>query len=146
MTTHKKKMQVQALDPETYHWVCATILEEGTAKSKLTWTGFSKKYDCWINNNNVRAPLEKRLIHRNAIQKINFPLRGDPKNLRRADKIFDTNRKLKFDVATNDPFEAKVRFIKEILLLGLPTFFIRSTLFFVFSTKIVSVSINLQII
>jgi len=102
-------MKVQAVDPETKHWLRAKVIEVGIEKTKLTWDGYSNVYDSWISNEFIRLPLTKRpLLRRNAIQKVNFPVRGDPKNLQYGDQIYDTVRKAKFCVETNDPFDSKV--------------------------------------
>ena len=105
----KKKMKVQALDPETKHWLFATITDIDTGKYKVSWTGYSKIYDCWLEEEELRLPVLKRaMLSRNAIVKENFLIREDPKNLEKDDVVYDTVRKMKFVVATNDPFKSEV--------------------------------------
>ena len=109
----KKKTKVQALDPETKIWTLATVLEATPEKYKLTWPGFSKEYNCWVEHHDVRFPLDKRpLLSRNAISKNNFPTREDPKRLEIDDEIIDTRNNRKLVIATNDPFDYKVIFIE----------------------------------
>lgn len=103
-------MKVQALDPETKHWLFASILDLGE-EIKVTWSGYSRDYDCLLPRSYVRQPVKKRpLLTRNAISKKDFPSRGDPKYLERGDRVWDTSRKHKFIVEINDPFEAQVCF------------------------------------
>ena len=104
-----KKMKVQGIDPDTKHWIHGKVIEEGTDQTRVSWDGYTKEFDCWLDNKLIRLPLTKRfLLQRNAIQKANFPVRGDPKRLRTGDQIIDTIRKEKFRVDVNDPFESKV--------------------------------------
>ena len=108
--TYKKKMKVQALDPETKHWLLATIIDNKPGEGKVTWTGYSKDYDCWLTNNDIRSPVITRPMYsRNAISKKDFPNRQHPKYLQCDDVVCDTNRNSTFIVATNDPYEAKVK-------------------------------------
>ena len=119
----KKKMKVQALDPETKTWLLATILEVAENQSKLTWSGFSRQYDCWISHDEIRTPVIKRaLLSRNAINISDFPNRGEPKYLEKDDQIYDTLRKTIYTVATNDPFEAKVSVLAYYQLINIGIF------------------------
>ena len=87
-------MKVQALDPETKHWLFATILEIENGRCKVSWTGYPKTYDCWVEWEEFRLPILKRaMLSRNAISKDNFKNRQDPKNLEKDDVIYDTVRK-----------------------------------------------------
>ena len=57
-------------------------------------------------NTEIRQPVVKRtLVTRNAINKDNFPTRKEPKYLQLGDTVYDTIRKTKFLVPTNDQFE-----------------------------------------
>lgn len=106
---YKVKSSVQALDPETRHWLNAVVVENSGERLKVTWTGYAKSYDCWLDTNNVRMPILKRsLVSRNAINSKNFPLYKHPKYLQMGHIIFDRVRKTKFIVDVNDEFNAKV--------------------------------------
>ena len=106
----KKKMKVQALDPETKQWLFATITDMTDSTCKVSWVGYPKTYDCWLGLEEVRLPILKRaMILRNAILKQNFKNREDPKNLEKDDVVYDTGRKMKFVVATNDQFRSEVK-------------------------------------
>ena len=52
--------------------------------------------------------MKRPLLNRNAIKKVNFPVRGEPKHLQNGDQIYDTVKKAKYYVETNDPFDSKV--------------------------------------
>ena len=98
-------MKVQALDPETKHWLFATIIEVDDKNCKVSWTGYPKKYDCWLTKQLVREPvLNRALSSRKTIRKDKFPVRKDLKYLQLGDAIYDSGRKIKSRVATNDPF------------------------------------------
>ena len=105
----KKKMKVQALDPETKHWLFATITDMRNHQGKVSWVGYPRTYDCWLEWEYIRLPVLKRLmLSRNAIIKENFKIRQDPKYFEKDDVVFDTGRKMKFVVATNDPFKSEI--------------------------------------
>ena len=108
----RRKIKVQAFDPETKHWLFATILEIENGRCKVSWTGYPKTYDCWVEWEEFRFPILKRaMLSRNAISKDNFKNRQDPKNLEKDDVIYDTVRKMKFVVATNDSFKSEVHYM-----------------------------------
>ena len=102
------------MDPETNIWTLANIQDKNIEEKKvlLSWPGYSRSYDCWVDKDNVRSLLEKRpLISRDAIKSFNFPTRKIPSNLREGDRIVDTGRTNKeLVVFHNDPFKAEVIF------------------------------------
>ena len=110
MEKFQPKTKVQALCPETKHWIHGTIVESNKKKSKVSWLGYDKESNCWVQNENIRVPVNKRtLLMRNAIKKSNFPNRGDPKRLELGDEVCQVDdRESKEVVAINDPFNAKV--------------------------------------
>ena len=108
----KKKMKVQALDPETKHWLFATIIDLTSDQCEVSWVGYPKTYNCWLPLEEVRSPILKRtMLSRNAIMKENFKICKDPKYLDKDDVVFDTGRKMKFIVATNDQFKSEVNIV-----------------------------------
>jgi len=101
---YKAKMKVHAIDPETKHWLLATILNVETSRIKVSWNGYSKSYDCWVPVKNVRTPIIKRVFQNKKIL-----LKTDPKYLERGDKVFDTRKGKNITVEVNDPFKGEVR-------------------------------------
>lgn len=120
---YKKKTRVQALDPESKHWLLATITDVQLESAKVTWNGYSKEHDCWLNKKDIRMPVKIRpMISRNLILKKNFPNRKHPKDLQYEDVIYDMKRNQKFIVDTNNQYEAKV--CRQILMLIITTIFL----------------------
>ena len=101
--------KVQALDPETKCWLLAQIVEKKENEMKVTWPGYPKIYDCWLQNQFIRKTLQTRTSGtRNTIKKENFPDRHHPKFLQPVDFIINLECDEKSIVATNDPFKCEV--------------------------------------
>ena len=58
-------------------------------KVKITWSGFGRKYDCEVDLDKLRLPVDERLLSRNAITAGKFSKSRHPRNLCLGDGIFD---------------------------------------------------------
>ena len=104
------KQKVQALDPETNHWLLAQVAEIEETRIKIKWPSYDKSYDCWLGREQVRQIIPTRTFSkRNAIRKVNFIERDHPKFLQSGDEIIDINSSNQTSrVSTNDPFKCEV--------------------------------------
>ena len=100
-------MHLQAID-ECGIWRDVSVVHIDEAV-KINWRGFSKKYDCAVELDTLRYPVEERLLSRNAISAEKFHNIRHPKNLSRGDAIFDSGRMESAVVEINDPFRCEIR-------------------------------------
>jgi len=76
----KVKMALQAFDAYFRHWynVIVTEIKIDDSCVKVHWNGFQTKFDCWVNLESIRYPIAQRLLNRNAVSKLDFPMRTKP--------------------------------------------------------------------
>ena len=99
----KLKSKIHALDPESKHWLPATILSIEEDRIEVSWVGYSKEYNCWVSIKEVRKPIIKR-----DFPKRNIQLLKDPKYLRYGDVLHNSKSNKQIVVQTNDPFKGEV--------------------------------------
>ena len=111
-------MRVQAIDKEMYHWLRAIVctIDSANNKVEVTWPGYGKEYNCWVDADSIRVPIEPRVMPRNWLSESKFPIRSHPKYLQRGDHIVDREGK-EFTVHINDPFRFEVCHITRLFLL-----------------------------
>ncbi|XP_066932664.1 uncharacterized protein [Clytia hemisphaerica] len=98
----KLKSKIHTLDPESKHWLPATILLIEENKIKVSWVGYPKDYNCWVSLNEVRKPIIKR-----DFPKRNIQLLKDPKYLQCGDVLHNSKSNKEIVVQTNDPFKGE---------------------------------------
>ena len=98
---YKVKSAIQAIDPITGIWTKAKVIQvTGDGNLKVTWPGFSSRYDCIIKKKEARIPTQERQIQdRNTRKKFSEMCKGEA--------VLDQTKK-RFVVQVNDPFNGEV--------------------------------------
>ena len=100
-------MRVHAVDRGC--WREATVLGFLDSSVQISWVGFSKKYDSTISLDEIRYPVEERLLSRGSINPLNFKMSGHPRKLQRGDTIIDSVMGKTMVINLNDPFHCQIQ-------------------------------------